>query len=385
MARWTLLNFLFFLLLCSSNGKVDTSRRFTLLAPDLLRTDSQENIYLQAEGLSSPVTVTISIVDFSNTTMLLQDSVMLNLNNEFHTLKSIQLPSDHLKREEWKNKYVYLKVDFGGYHSMEKILMVSFHSGYIFIQTDKPIYKPGDTVRFRAFTSSPSFKAFNSTITIDIQNPDGVVVEQASKIRAVDGVFADHFLLSEVVNEGKWTVFAYFDHREQNKFFSEFKVKKYVLPAFNVTLMLRKPFLDLDDSELEVEICARYLYGKPVQGTAYVVFGVTINQEMRRLPSVKQVSNLDGGVVKLSIEELKRAHPNIRSLVGSSVYVKASVLTMSGGDLVEAEKTGIKIVESPYVLSFKNIPKYFKPGLPLDLTIQVSHHDGSSAQHVPVK
>ncbi|XP_033985886.1 complement C3-like [Trematomus bernacchii] len=385
MARWTLLNFLFFLLLCSSNGKVDTSRRFTLLAPDLLRTDSQENIYLQAEGLSSPVTVTISIVDFSKTTMLLQDSVMLNLNNEFHTLKSIQLPSDHLKREEWNNKYVYLKVDFGGYHSMEKILMVSFHSGYIFIQTDKPIYKPGDTVRFRAFTSSPSFKAFNSTITIDIQNPDGVVVKQESKIRAVDGVFADHFPLSEVVNEGKWTVFAHFDHWEQNKFFSEFKVKKYVLPAFNVTLMLRKPFLDLDDSELEVEIWARYLYGKPVQGTAYVVFGVTINQEMRRLPSVKQVSNLDGGVVKLSIEELKRAHPNIRSLVGSSVYVKASVLTMSGSDLVEAEKTGIKIVESPYVLSFKHIPKYFKPGLPLDLTIQVSHHDGSSAQHVPVK
>lgn len=36
----------------------------------------------------------------------------------------------------------------------------------------------------------------------------------------------------------------------------------------------------------------RYLYGEPVQGTAYVVFGVMVNQEQTRLPAVKQVSNV---------------------------------------------------------------------------------------------
>lgn len=56
-----------------------------------------------------------------------------------------QLPSDGLNPEEKENKFVYLKVDFGGFHSEERVLMVSFHSGYIFIQTDKPIYNPGDT------------------------------------------------------------------------------------------------------------------------------------------------------------------------------------------------------------------------------------------------
>lgn len=58
---------------------------------------------------------------------------------------SSQLPSDRLNRDEKKNKFVYLRVDFGGLHSEETVLMVSFHSGYIFIQTDKPIYNPGDT------------------------------------------------------------------------------------------------------------------------------------------------------------------------------------------------------------------------------------------------
>ncbi|KAF1394639.1 hypothetical protein PFLUV_G00003160 [Perca fluviatilis] len=416
MGRWKLPNILFLMFLCSSNGQFNPSRRrppwherftpiehywdlhdlpdpkvtvinsprFTLLAPDLLRTDSHENIYLQAYDVSNPVVVSISILDFSKTTTLLQDSVTLSVENGFHALKSIQLPSDRLNREEKRNKFVHLKVIFGGYHSEERILMVSFHSGYIFIQTDKPIYKPGDTVRFRAFASSPSFKAFDTTVTIDIQNPDGIVVKQIPRVRAADGVYAETFPLSDIVNEGKWTVTAKLDDWQQNTFTSPFEVKKYVLPAFNVTLTPRKSFLSLDDSELIVDISARYLYGEPVQGTAYVVFGVKINQEMRRLPSVKQVSDLDEGVIRLSMEEIKRAYPDVRSLVGNSVYVKASVLTKSGSDLVEAEKTGIKIVESLYVLSFKDIPKYFKPGLPLDFTIQVSHHDGSPARNVPV-
>ncbi|XP_076583711.1 venom factor-like [Chaetodon auriga] len=404
MGRWTLHNVLFLVLFCNSDGQFDammrppwhnsppkpkvvisSTPRFTLLAPDLLRTDSPENIYLEADDVSNPITVSISIQDFGKTTMLLQDSVTLNLENGFHALKTIQLPSDLLNREEKKNKFVYLKVNFGGLHSVERELMVSFHSGYIFIQTDKPIYNPGDTVRFRAFASTPFFKASDTSITIDIQNPDGVVVKQISRIRANGGVYGHTFPLSEIVNEGTWTLTAKFDHWQQNTFTSQFEVKKYVLPAFNVTLTPRKSFLNLDDSELEVEISARYLYGQPVQGTAFVVFGVKINQEMIRLPSVKQLSDLDGGVVKLSMAEIKTAYPNVRSLVGSSIYVKASVLTNTGSDLVEAEKTGIKIVESPYAMSFKDMPKYFKPGLPFDFTIQVSHHDGSPARNVLVK
>ncbi|KAK5620662.1 hypothetical protein CRENBAI_020815 [Crenichthys baileyi] len=302
--------------------------KFTLVASDILRTDIQENIYLQADGAASPVTVSITIHDFTKTIMLLQDSASLNQGNGYRVLKSIQLSSALLNREEKQKKFVHLQVNFGGIYTEERVLMVSFHSGYIFIQTDKPIYNPGDTVRVRTFVSSPFFKALDSSITIDIQNPDGVVVNQISRTRATHGVIADTFPLSEI---------------------------------------------------------SKYLYGEPVQGTAYVVFGVKLNQEMKRLPSVKQVSDLDGGTVRLSVEELRRAYPNIKALVGNSVYVKASVLTKTGSDLVEAEKTGIRIVESPYVLSFKDVPKYFKPGMPLDLTIQVSQHDGSPARNVLVK
>lgn len=52
------------------------------------------------------------------------------------------------------------------------------------------------------------------------------------------------------------------------------------------------------------------------------------------------------------------------------MFNPSALVSSAGGDLVEAQKTGIKIVESPYVLSFKDVPKFFKPGLPFDLTVR---------------
>uniref|UniRef100_A0A8K9UH89 NTR domain-containing protein n=1 Tax=Oncorhynchus mykiss TaxID=8022 RepID=A0A8K9UH89_ONCMY len=348
-----------------------------------------ESIYLESHGLNSPVTVTITVHDYPERRyQLLQDTVTLGPVNSYHTLKIIKLPSKRLDKgneESSRNQYVYVKAEFGGYHEAEQVVMVSFHSGYIFIQTDKPLYKPGDTVRCRAFVSTPTFQAINSSITIEFQNSDGVVVKQTSRTIAKNGIFADTHVLPDIVNEGTWKIIAKFDNWQQNKFSSEFDVKKYVLPAFNVTLTPKKPFLRLDDTELVVEITARYLYGEDVQGTAYVMFGVEVNKEKRRLPLIKQVTNLQQGTATLTMAEIRKAYPDLSSLVGSSIYVKASVLTKSGSDLVEAEKSGIKIVKSPYVLSFIETPKYYKPGLPFDIMIQVSFQDGSPAHNVPVQ
>lgn len=41
----------------------------------------------------------------------------------------------------------------------------------------------------------------------------------------------------------------------------------------------------------------------------------------------------------------------------------------AGSDMVEAQRTGIRIVTSPYTIHFTHTPKYFKPGMPFDLTV----------------
>ncbi|XP_036421057.1 complement C3-like isoform X2 [Colossoma macropomum] len=364
----------------------DLLPKFSVVAPVQLRVGSKENILVEAVSLSEAVTVSFTLYDFPAKSILLwQGTVTLNAANSYSAIKSVEIDPSLLRPEEKLEKSVHLVTKFGSFYRSEQNIKVSFLSGYIFIQTDKPIYNPGDTVRYRAFVSDVEFKAFNGTISVEIQNPDDITVHASGRTRAQDGIFSNTYGLSDLVKEGKWKITAKFDHWKENTFSTEFEVKKYVLPAFNVTLTPVKHHLDMEDKELVVKVSARYLYGESVEGVAYVVFGVEKNGDKIRLPSMKQVKDLKGGEAILTMEELKRSYPNIQELVGSSIYVKASVMTSTGSDLVEAEKSGIKIVIASYMLSFKGTPKIFKPGLPFDLTLKVSHHDGSPAPNVPVK
>ncbi|KAG8130012.1 hypothetical protein E2320_017155 [Naja naja] len=52
--------------------------------------------------------------------------------------------------------------------------------------------------------------------------------------------------------------------------------------------------------------------------------------------------------------------------------------------MVMTEQSGIHIVTSPYQIHFTKTPKYFKPGMPYELTVYVTKPDGSPAAHVPV-
>lgn len=48
--------------------------------------------------------------------------------------------------------------------------------------------------------------------------------------------------------------------------------------------------------------------------------------------------------------------------------------------MVGAEFRGIKIVTSPYTLNFKRSPKYFKPGMSFDVTVNTLHKPLTSLQ-----
>lgn len=41
-----------------------------------------------------------------------------------------------------------------------------------------------------------------------------------------------------------------------------------------------------------------------------------------------------------------------------------------GSEMVVAELRTIKIVTSPYTINFQKTPKYFKPGMSLDVTVK---------------
>uniref|UniRef100_A0A8C3I647 Complement C3 n=1 Tax=Chrysemys picta bellii TaxID=8478 RepID=A0A8C3I647_CHRPI len=354
---------------------------YSLITPNVLRVESEEKVVVEAHGLNAPVAVTVIVQDFPlKKNILYQVQIDLNPANGMMGTAVIKVPTKDIKKDSRQNQYVVVKATFPQ-QTLEKVVLVHFHSGYIFIQTDKTIYTPGSTVLYRIFTVGHKLEPVSKTVIVEFEVRWWALRNVRVKCIQCSFLFPSCSL-------GTWKITAKYEDSPQQTFSAQFDVKEYVLPSFEVILEPSEKFLYIDSNEdFRVSITARYLYGKKLDGNAFVLFGVKMDDEKRSIPqSLKRISIDDGdGEATLTREMLRARFANLNELVGHSLYVSVTVLTESGSDMVEAERTGINIVTSPYQIHFTKTPKYFKPGMPFELMVYVTNPDGSPAPRVPVQ
>ncbi|KAM4584752.1 complement C3-like [Odontesthes bonariensis] len=365
-------------------------------APSLLRVGSNENIFVEIQDCQRQDSFDVQIYVKNHptkNTVLSSTTVTLSKAGNYQGLGRLKLSAANLNNDPKVKQYVTLQAQFPG-RLLEKVVLVSFQLGYIFIQTDKTIYTPNSEVRYRVFALRPNMEPVESanvpetesSVVIEIMTPGGIVVESQT-VSLTSGMKAATYTIPDIVSMGQWKVVAKFQSNPQQSFFAEFEVKEYVLPSFEVKLSVQgPPFFYVDSDQLTVNIKATYVFGKKVDGTAYVVFGIIDKSVKKGIPSsLQRVAVVNGqGTVTLRKEDIIQTFPNINELEESSIYVAVSVLTQSGGEMVESELRGIQIVSSPYKIMFKKTAKYFKPGMSFDLMVEVSNPDGTPAKGVIV-
>ncbi|XP_050959614.1 complement C3 [Labeo rohita] len=363
---------------------------YVLSAPNLLRVGSSENVFVEAQDYSGKnLNVRIFVKNYPKKNQeLLSKSVTLTADNNFQNLTDIKIlrVRDYFNDDPLEKQYVYLQARFPTV-TLEKVVMVSFQSGYIFVQTDKPIYTPTSTVNYRFFSLTPDQQSFDGAyILVHVMNPQGITLKSYD-FQLERGIKNDNFVLPELASSGVWKLIAKFTHTPQKNFTTEFEVMAYVLPTFEVTLNTRKPFFYVNEDSLKVDISAKYLLGNSVRGTAFVVFGVIENEKKISIAaSLQRVQIFDGeGEAELTTQMIKANFPDIQQLVGKSLYISVSVLTETGSEMVEAHKKGIQIVTSPYTIQFRRTPHFFKPGMPYDVSVYVTNPDQTPAKNVKVE
>nr|QOL70921.2 complement component 3 [Tor putitora] len=363
---------------------------FVLSAPNLLRVGSSENVFVEAQDYSEgDLNVRIIVKNHPKKDReILSKSVTLTADNNFQILTDIKIPDDQnfFSDDPLEKQYVYLQAQFPSV-TLEKVVMLSFQSGYIFVQTDKPIYTPASTVQYRIFSLTPNLEPLSqSGITVEIMNPQNITVS-SEKIFPVKGMKSGKYAIPEIASSGIWKVVTLFSNTPQKKFTADFEVKEYVLPTFEVKLKPSKSFFYVRDESLTVDIEAKYLFGQKVDGNAFVVFGVMKGEKKTSIPtSLQKVQIIKGeGTAELTNQMITKTFPNINQLVGQSIYVSVSLLTESGSEMVEAERRGIQIVTSPYTIHFKKTPQFFKPGMPFDVSVYVTNPDQTPAVNVEVE
>ncbi|XP_054859268.1 LOW QUALITY PROTEIN: complement C3 [Eublepharis macularius] len=366
------------------------SQLYSLITPNILRVESEEKIVVEAHGLNVQTEVTITVYDFpqkKKALYLVQAS--LQPDNGMMVTPTIKVPAKDMKKDSKLNQYVVVQARCAQFQ-LEKVVLVSFQSGYIFLQTDKTIYTPGSSVRYRVFPVGYHLEPLNKNVIVEFETPEGIIVHHAS-ISSVS-TNTQPFNIPEIVSFGTWKVVAKYQDSPQQNFTTQFEVKEYVLPSFEVMLLPHEKFYNIEsDEDFRVSINARFLYGKKVTGVALVLFGVIIDGEknsipdsLDRIPIVEGEGEREAVLTKRKLQERFRQPAKLSDLIGQFLYISVTVMTESGSDMVVAEYNNIKIVTSPYNILFTKTPKYFKPGMPYELTVFVTNPDGSPAPNIPV-
>ncbi|NWU67515.1 A2ML1 protein, partial [Pterocles burchelli] len=142
----------------------------------------------------------------------------------------------------------------------KKVLIREVSSG-TFIQTDKPIYQPGQRVKFRIVTLDEEFIALNNSVSQSWgADPKNNRIEQWLNVVPQDGIADLSFQLSDEPLLGTYVI-----NVTSAKVYGSFSVEEYVLPKFEVIFEAPNQIYALDRT-IPLRVCGRYTYGKGIQG-----------------------------------------------------------------------------------------------------------------------
>ncbi|XP_067416741.1 complement C3-like isoform X2 [Emydura macquarii macquarii] len=215
------------------------------------------------------------------------------------------------------------------------------------------------------------------------RTPEGIAMSSTTR-KLEKGLYIGTFHIPEHVSLGTWKILTCNQNSPRQPHSTEFEVKEYVLPSFEVVLTPTRKFFYLGDQSLTVAIAARFVFNEPVDGYALAIFGVrTETQKITLQSSLQRVEINEGrGVLTLRGQDLT-SFDKPEDLLDAFIFVNVTVFS-SGGEMGQAENSEVKIVSTPYSIRFIKTPGFFKPGMPFSFRVYVTNPDGSPAHNVPV-
>ncbi|KAG8180425.1 hypothetical protein JTE90_022774 [Oedothorax gibbosus] len=268
---------------------------------------------------------------------------------------------------------------FGG--SDEVVFQAKSNQNIIIIQTDKPLYRPGETMKIRVLKVGPNlYPSLNKKDVgeIFIEDPNGIRLFQKEGVPLKKGLYQTQFLLADEPVLGTWKVTL---KTKNETTFTTFNVKKYVLPKFEVKIK-PPPFILANAETIRIEVCANYTYGKPVQGQLNMTVSLQQYYYYRsssKSPVLEEYVELNGCYVyNLNVSLIQTSTSDYYN----SIMVFASVVEDGTG--VEGNVTQyLSRTTNPLNLNFnadQQQRQYFKPGMPYNGKLTVTNPDNTPAK-----
>ena len=132
------------------------------------------------------------------------------------------------------------------------------------LQTDKPIYQPGQTIRVRALIKNSAGQAFEGAkVKLQIQDAEGERAHGAELVSSRFGIVQDDWTLPDSASLGAYQITLAMDGEDQVIGQHAVRVSRYELPEFSVTAKPDRSAY-LPGQAVSVTISGTYVFGKPV-------------------------------------------------------------------------------------------------------------------------
>jgi len=196
---------------------------FLILAPKMLFSDGESSVTMAAFSDNGPVTrcVEYTLTDEDNNEISL---IQASTSQEGNVVASFEVPDVE------EGSYV-LTAKPSGSDTEFKATVEVVRNNPLFIETDKPIYKPGQTIHGRILCLNNNLVPVQENITVEITDAKGIKVFKEEVDSNEYGVASFDLPLASELNLGTWKVVATAGDSSSNV---DIQVDKYVLPKFDV-------------------------------------------------------------------------------------------------------------------------------------------------------
>nr|XP_002712818.1 ovostatin homolog 2 [Oryctolagus cuniculus] len=232
-----------------------------------------------------------------------------------------------------------------------------------FIQTDKPIYKPGDDVQVRIVSLDTKFKPVEDMYPlITLQDPQNNRIFQWQNVTSFQNITQLSFRLISEPMFGDYSMVV--TRKSGRTLTHNFAVNRYVLPKFEVKISVPQA-VTITVDEFQVDACAKYTYGQSVQGKAQIrvcreLFYSTNCEKENNQICEQFIAQLKNGcvsqIVNTKVFQLYRS--------GFHMTFQTTVTVTEFGTGVQiSEKASIFISQLLGSVSFENTDPFYRRGI----------------------
>ena len=246
----------------------------------------------------------------------------------------------------------------------------------IMLNTDKPIYKPGQMMHVRALAMQmPSMQPVSGMpLLLEIEDAKGNKLFKKDLELSSFGIASTDFQLADEINLGTWTVRATVAEKESQE--KKVDVKRYVLPKFKVDVKPEKTFY-MPGDVVKGEIQSDYFFGKPVANADVKIDFVAFEVEETVMGTVQGKTDDNGNFkFEYQLKDYFVGHPLTK---GDAPVILNVTVTDTAAQKVEKSAT-ITVSKDP--IHVYAIPESGKlvPGVENIIYLMATYPDGSPAE-----